>query len=404
MNSPNDLADWMRERFPVFNKNIDDGIQSDFEVLINEIPAAINAAVLNSAIPDREKFTYISMIHSALFHHAKVVGEAGGPLPSRFEEVMGQVEQELVTRAKELGVEHRFLATFYLLCNPEIPDMLGKFAQFRAMDYETAFLRVNREGTIQYKIAAKALMRAFIELHGQSPNVRTLTSLLEQAAQSFFKISRGNNYLLQTPGGEEFRYLTQYFGEVRVAGGPPLRGVNAGDQPWPYIIDLVLGVNLKSVFETAFEGTPVERHYPDTVHDSADVVEYEFQSQQYLHANYLLPEDYDDMKSALDAIERWRGDVTDALSKITSHSDQLELANHLLTVIKNYVTASGVHYSLAKRYVPKGPNGEQIGSAGTNIRRYLHDGLNEERRKVQQRLISKYPQLSERKTTEEATA
>src|ERR1019366_10517527 len=96
--------------------------------------------------------------------------------------------------------------------------------------------------------------------HSDKPSFEVLEAHLETAATAFRRISHGNSLLLKTPGGEEFKFLTKYFGEVQVAG-KTFRGVNAGDQPWSYIIDLVLGVDLKQVFQQAFEGTPSERSY-----------------------------------------------------------------------------------------------------------------------------------------------
>ncbi|MFI5202497.1 MAG: hypothetical protein ACHQNE_08940, partial [Candidatus Kapaibacterium sp.] len=226
----------------------------------------------------------------------------------------------------------------------------------------------------------------------------TIASAFELAESAFRKISHGNSMLLNTPGGEEFKYLTQYFGEVCIADGLPLRGVNAGDQPWSYIIDLLLGVDLKRVFERAFVGTPAERGYLAEVHTSADVVGYEFASGAYLHANYLLPEDYTALTSAIETINRSGETLLSAIQQYFSGAEQAELARRLHAVIKHYLAASNVHYQLARRHVPKDIHGEQIGSAGTNIVKFLKEGLNAEREKVMRSMEERYPELSKKET------
>ena len=226
--------------------------------------------------------------------------------------------------------------------------------------------------------------------------------MLDQAATAFRKISKGNAMLLNTPGGEEFKYLTQYFGEVRVQDGPPLRGVNAGDQPWSYIIDLLLGVDLKHVFERAFEGTPAERKYPPEVRTSADVVRHEFSAGGYLHANYLLPEDYAVLDHVIETLNGTEETLVQFIEKRFAPIEQRGLAEALHEGVKHYLAASNVHYQLARRHVPKNPEGEQIGSAGTNIVKFLKEGLNAGREKVKRSLEEQYPELSKKET--ESTA
>jgi hypothetical protein len=311
-------------------------------------------------------------------------------LPESFPNVMDAVEQAMTQLADSIGVEHRFLSVFYLFYNPEIPDVQGTFAQFRPSNYETAFLRVNREGTLQYKLAANALFEAYDLMHRGLAAFESIMSLLETATAAFHKISLGNAMLLKTPGGEEFKFLTQYFGEVQI-DGRSLRGVNAGDQPWSYIIDLVLGVDLKQVFQLAFVGTPSERSYIANAKTSAEVIAYEFQSSEYLHEKYLLPEDYTYLMTVIEKIKDHPDSLTESISTTFSPEQQLLLAEQLHQVVKQYVAASNVHFQLAKRFVPANSHGEQIGSAGTNIVRFLKDGLNAEREKVKDKLELQYP-------------
>jgi len=376
----------------MFNQSIDDDRFENLSTLSHESIEASDAIVHDERADRRECFTYISMIHTALFHHKKRATELGILLPDNFATTLQKVESDMLRLASSIGVQHRFLSVFYLFYNPEIPDLQGKFAQFRPSDYETAFLRINHEGTLQYKLAANALYDAFDQLHGGAASFESIRSLLESAATAFHKISLGNAMLLKTAGSEEFRFLTQYFGEVQVAG-KSLRGVNAGDQPWSYIIDLVLGVDLKRVFERAFEGTPSERNYLAHAKTSADVIDHEFRSGEYLHSTYLLPEDYEYLRTIIQKIEVHPEPLTSILSSSFLGDEELEIAAVLHQVIRHYLTASNVHFQLAKRHVPHNANGEQIGSAGTNILRFLKEGLNDEREKIKNQLESKYPKL-----------
>ncbi|HEY3875414.1 MAG TPA: monodechloroaminopyrrolnitrin synthase PrnB family protein [Candidatus Kapabacteria bacterium] len=382
-----DISHWMRDQFPQLNTSIDSGNQSDLDVLLFESLAAFDREASSTSLDEREWFTYLSMIHAALFHHKKRAWETHSKLPSAFSAVLERTERAMTLLAEKIGVEHRFLSAFYLFHNPEIPDMQGKFAQFRTSDYETAFIRINKEGTLQFKVAAQALGKVYTELQHGTPSKQSILSFMNRAEACFRKISHGNSMLLNTPGGEEFRFLTQYFGEVEI-GGKKLRGVNAGDQPWSYIIDLLLGVDLKHVFERAFVGTEAERHYPVDVKTTADVIHYEFHSGEYLHANYLLPEDYGYMMRILERVNEAEP-LTSRIEALFGPSDQRALFAALEEGAKHYLAASNVHFQLAKRYVPAQPNGEQIGSAGTNIVRFLRDGLNAERENVKQKLETK---------------
>lgn len=389
----------MREHFPQLNLSLDNQRSAvTMERFAEEIMPIANAIVSDAVDNSRERFTYVSMLHSAMYHHKKRAEEEGISIPDRFTAALSNIERSMTELADSIGVEHRFLSVFYLFYNPEIPDLQGKFAQFRPFEYETAFLRINKEGTLQYKLAAQALSNAYNLLTTNQSSSSAIGSALNLAAAAFRKISHGNSMLLNTPGGEEFKYLTQYFGEVRVAGGPPLRGVNAGDQPWPYIIDLLLGVDLKRVFERAFEGTLSERHYPSEVQTSADVVAFEFQSREYLRSNYLLPEDYADLTDTIEAIHRSGETLPSAIQKKFFGSERAELATELHTVTKHYLAASNVHYQLARRYVPKDSHGEQIGSAGTNIIKFLREGLNAERENVKREIEQQYPELLKKET------
>ena len=400
-----DYRTWMRERFPQLNLGLDElCAPASLEQFCEEVQSTLRAIVADTEQDLRERFTYISMIHSALYHHQKHASASGSALPDAFRSALQIVEEELIAFAAKIGVEHRFLSVFYLLYNPEIPDMNGRFAQFRAKDYETAFLRINREGTLQYKSGALALWEAYQVLAQQKPAFDPILSLLEKAANAFKKISHGNAMLLRTPGGEEFSYLTQYFGEVRVAGGPPLRGVNAGDQPWPFIIDLLLGVDLRNVFLRSFEGTPAERKYLSETHSNADVVRHEFAAGGYLQASYLLPEDYAVLEAVMALLDKTRETLLEAIQARFSSEEQRVLAAALHSVAKHYLAASNVHYQLARRYVPKNAEGEQIGSAGTNIVKFLKEGLNAERERVKTYLEERYPELLQTQPTETTIA
>ncbi len=394
--SPADYRDWMRGRFPDLNKSIDDGNTDDLSTLLHESLALCRHIEKEPRAHERELYTYLTMVHSALWHHAL-------SHPARSHDVsaeVNEIESMVLEFASRIGVEHRFLSVFYLFYNPELPDLRGRFAQFRPLEYETAFIRINKEGTLQYTHAAKALWKAYRMLETGNAHYASLHSLLDLAVTSFRKISHGNSMLLQTPGGEEFRFITQYFGAVEIAG-KTLRGVNAGDQPWPYMIDLLLGVDLKGVFERSFEGTSGERRYPPAVRTSADMVRYEFDSGRYLHPKYFLPEDYEELVQTTDAIERTNDTLLLAIRKRFSGAEQLELARTLREVMKHYLAASNVHWQLARRHVPKNAAGEQIGSAGTNIVTFLRDGLNAERENVKNDLERLYPELfhSERERT-----
>ncbi len=398
-----DYRTWMRERFPRLNQSLDDALTVEALTRYAEEVLPVAKAISAGKESIRERFTYISMMHSAAYHHKKRGLEAGLSIPLAFEDLLEWIERSMIAMAQEIGVEHRFLSAFYLFYNPEVPELNGRFAQFRANAYETAFICINREGTLQYKAGAEALSKSFDLLQEPLPSVVSLRSHLTEAANAFRKISLGNAMLLKTPGGEEFHYLTQYFGEVRVAGGLPLRGVNAGDQPWSYIIDLLLGVNLKHVFEQAFEGTAVERQYPSTVRTSSDLIRYEFETQGYLHRNYLLPEDYAALDRVMDTLNH-SGDTLSALMEKLPQEERYEAVPILYDAVKYYLAASNVHYQLARRYVPKSANGEQIGSAGTNIVKFLRDGLNAAREAVKDQLESHYPELHKAQPTETTIA
>ena len=391
---------WIRLRFPMLNKSIDQGNAEALRELSLESADASRAMASDIGTDENERFTYISMIHAALYHHKNA---AQTLVCEEIDESLRVVEQDLIKMASDLGVEHRFLSSFYLMYNLEIPANSGKFAQFRPSEYETSFIRINREGTLQYKHAALSLIEACELMQSDNSSHESLRSLFEQAAAEFRSISQGNAQLMRTPGSEEFRFLTKYFGEVCVAGGPPLRGVNAGDQPWSYIIDLLLGVDLKRAFETAFKGTPKERHYPSYVRRGADVIYFELKSRQYLRDNYLLPDDYQALKKTLGDIGHAVKPLPESILEVSSPKERGELAEKLLQVLRNYIGASNVHFALAKKFVPRSSTGEQIGSAGTNIKKFLLHGLNDERVKVRMALEEHYPEFVEKNQNAEQT-
>jgi hypothetical protein len=67
--SPAEYSRWIRERFPALNKSIDDGNGADILVLIQESVAASEAIDTDLTTDENERFTYLSMIHAALYRH-----------------------------------------------------------------------------------------------------------------------------------------------------------------------------------------------------------------------------------------------------------------------------------------------------------------------------------------------
>ncbi|HWF44176.1 MAG TPA: monodechloroaminopyrrolnitrin synthase PrnB family protein [Candidatus Kapabacteria bacterium] len=368
--SPLNLNEWMRIRLPELNRSLDENPDtSEFALLCEEVLRTIR-----NDDHSREMFTYISMVHMSLYHHRETILLRAGPLPENFNPAFDLVENAMIDLASKLGVEHRFLATFYLLYNPE---MGGKAAQFRSGNDEAEFANANRIGIIEFRTAALALLEAAkLFAHGAYESQR-IAALLQQASVSFDRIVELNRGLAQRLVRKEFELLTKYFGKVNVRGRE-LRGVNAGDQPWSYIIDLLLGVDLKRAFETAFD-----RMYPANVRDSADAIRHEFELNDYLRKNYLLPEDYARLEETLALVDAGASSILIAIEDHSSGNEQEMLTALFQEVIKKYVMTSNTHFGLAKKYVPvDSQTHEQIGSSGTNIEKFLKRGLIDERMKI----------------------
>src|ERR1051326_4201822 len=82
--SPDDYSDWMRLRFPELNKQIDDGQASDtiaaLAVRSLAKESVLAAEVIMSKCEDRrERFTYVSMMHAALYRHKRALANAERP-------------------------------------------------------------------------------------------------------------------------------------------------------------------------------------------------------------------------------------------------------------------------------------------------------------------------------------
>lgn len=352
----------MRVRLSELNKAIDERAEGGTLHALAEESVLACEVVARDCTNERERFTYISMIHSSLFRHQRAV-------PSdALESALSDVESVMIPLAASLGVESRFLAVFYLLHNPKVD---GLHAQFIPGKDEAAFADANRFGMQLFQRAAIGLLESYKQLCA-GPATREVVDLLNGAAKDFSQIVELNRELGKTLDRNQFRALTQYFQTV-VVHGRELRGVNAGDQPWSYIIDLLLGVNLKHVFEVAFD-----RKYPLEVLTVADAIIYEFNHGDYLKRKYLLPEDYAKLEETEAALASGPASLPDAI-----RGDNENLLNAMRSAIESYLMTSNTHLGLARKYVPVDKQTHvQIGSSGTNIQKFLKDGLIDERARV----------------------
>ena len=389
--SPEDYAHWMRWRLPELNKGIDAYSTSDVLSTLAREAIEVCGAITRDrpAIPsldiEREKFTYISMVHASLYRHKRDIILHNAPLPAYLVHAVENVEELLVKLASSLGVESRFLSSFYLMYNPGIE---GRRAQFRPGKDESEFVRANQMGIVQYKLAALALLRTMKWLVLEKPSPHLIVEQLREASEAFSNIVEGNRDLAHNLDKREFEFLTEYFSTVEVQGRT-LRGVNAGDQPWSYIIDLLLGVDLKQAFQIGFD-----RDYPSDIETSVDVVSYEFKSGNYLKSNYLLPEDYEHLTETLGIVNNGPDTLLSAIENCYTSEGKAALIMSLHSVMKSYIMTSNTHYGLAKKYVPADPStGTQIGSSGTNIDKFLKKGLIEERMKRLHDLETNYPEI-----------
>ena len=390
LNSPNDFSVWIRTQLPELNRSLDEnpntvllGVLSDEILQLFPFPKGMREESLDGQ-RIREMFTYISMVHTSLYHHRESIISSGQSLPENFDSAFNQIENKMIDLAAQLGVEHRFLSTFYLLYNPESG---GKSAQFRPGKDEAEFAGANRVGTIQFRTAALALLDATKLLASEGSDADAVASLLHMAGEAFDRIVELNRDLAQHLDRKKFGLLTKYFGTVNVRGRE-LRGVNAGDQPWSYIIDLLLGVDLKRAFETAFGRT-----YPESVITSAQAVAYEFKMEGYLQAHYLLPEDYARLEETIGLVSAGPATLLVGVENRLEVREREALTALIEETIRKYVMTSNTHYGLAKKYVPVDKEtGEQIGSSGTNIEKFLKLGLIDERMKTLQYLETKHPE------------
>lgn len=378
MTSPDDYSAWMRLRFPELNKQIDDGNDLTATLAVESVQASV--AIMAHCKDVRERFTYISMIHAALYRHKRA--EINSALEaSPLSDALETIEQIMVLLAQALGVESRFLAFFYLLHNPEID---GLHAQFRPGNGEDDFARINRQGTKNFQHAALNLLQAYrCIVRG---DLSTPKQLLKETVADFREIVDWNRELAQSLDREEFKAMTEYFNEVEVRG-KKYRGVNAGDQPWSYIIDLLLGVDLKYAFEVGFA-----RSYPPHIKTSVKAIEYEFEHHDYLHAGYLLPEDYTKMEETEHTLAGGPQSLPAAVAEVATNDNELPQLLH--EVMQTYLMTSNTHFGLARKYVPVDPTTQtQIGSSGTNIQKFLKEGLIDGRAKVLRDFEAQHPAI-----------
>jgi hypothetical protein len=373
--SPDDYSHWMRLRFPELNKQIDDGAADDTVHALAEESVRAAAAIMFKCDDRRERFTYVSMVHAALYRHNRAKPNA------LLEDAIETIEQIMILLAQSLGVESRFLAFFYLLHNPEID---GLHAQFRPGKGEDDFARINRQGTKNFQHAALNLLEAYRSV--VRGDLIAPKKLLKETVKDFREIVEWNRELAQSLDRDEFKAMTEYFNEVEVRG-KRYRGVNAGDQPWSYIIDLLLGVDLKNAFEVGFD-----RKYPPEIKTSARAMAYEFEHHDYLHSGYLLPEHYAKMEETEQTLMSGPQSLPEAVAQSAPNDLELQLLLH--EAMQTYLMTSNTHFGLARKFVPVDPNTQtQIGSSGTNIQKFLKEGLIDGRAKVVRDFETRHPEV-----------
>src|ERR1039458_2761538 len=102
---PRNYKQWMRKRFPLLNESIDGDLASNVHLLIYDASEACDAIVSDEATDERERFTDISMIHAALYHHQKRARESSVVLPDNFGSTLKNVELAMIHLADSIGVE-----------------------------------------------------------------------------------------------------------------------------------------------------------------------------------------------------------------------------------------------------------------------------------------------------------
>jgi hypothetical protein len=245
-----------------------------------------------------EYFNYLTMIYSAISrHHVRFLSEKLGKfkasiLPENLDELAFLIQKQ----AKHLQVLPRFLSAPYLIQNPQ--DKNGKRATFLPWKSESKFLEANRQGTLAYEEVCYALLKFYdpaliqavtgawnqqywissshlndpknilSEDQPNSPTVPLLSyiwSACTQAIESLKHAQHASVSLMHELSVEDFYLFRCYYDPISLKRNsllsPPidfthsqlsmseinepyvyLGGVNAGDQPWTYIIDLILGV------------------------------------------------------------------------------------------------------------------------------------------------------------------
>src|SRR5207249_1492645 len=151
--------------------------------------------------------------------------------------------------------------------------------------------------------------------------------------------------------------------------------------------DLLLGVDLKHAFEAGFG-----HEYPENVQTSAEAIVWEFDHDSYLRRNYLLPEDYAKLEETMVILSNGPRNLIAALEeRAVTDSEILSLIRDLM---QTYLMTSNTHFGLARKYVPvDAKSQEQIGSSGTNIQKFLKEGLIDGRAKALRDFEARHSEL-----------
>ena len=233
------LADWVRTTLTDRNSAIDE-LRRTQRTLANQLAKDVTRILASYELDpgelDSEHVNYLGMIYSSLYLHG--VGDSN--------DAMVALRALLFAAADRLGTHPRFLATPYLLSNPK---RNGRKAQFTHDVDELRFIEQNAAGVAWYRKAAMSVLEAA----GCSLESEAAAGHLRSAAEHLGHV-KGVNESLLALSGDSFAMFSMYFGPVQLppvdqedqdAGQAPiltLRGVNAGDQPWPSIIDDAFGI------------------------------------------------------------------------------------------------------------------------------------------------------------------
>jgi hypothetical protein len=86
-----------------------------------------------------------------------------------------------------------------------------------------------------------------------------------------------------------------------------------------------------------------------------------------------------------------RPNLTRTIEQHTSDPDMLQAMHD---VMQSYLMTSNTHFGLARKYVPVDENNHlQIGSSGTNIQKFLKEGLIDERAKILREFEARHPEF-----------